>query len=66
MNDANGKPALKRTFPFLTLKLFHFPAHAGMTAVQGVSPGAPSWPGSPIISALANLSGTANRTPLII
>jgi hypothetical protein len=61
MNDANGKPAMKRTFPFLTLKLFHFPAHAGMTAVQGVSSGAPSWPGSPIISVLANLSGTANQ-----
>ena len=40
MNDANGKPALKlkRTFPFLTLKLFHFPAHAGMTAVLEYRP----------------------------
>ena len=40
----------------ILLVLSVLPAKGGVTVVQGVAPGATSWPGSPLISTIANPS----------
>ena len=44
---------------WLTLVILTLPGRAGITVVENVSPGAKSWPGSPIISTVSNPTNQA-------
>jgi glucuronoarabinoxylan endo-1,4-beta-xylanase len=57
--ETKEKCALVRAFFFVFWMLL-LPVHAGVIVVQGVSPGAISWPGSPLISTMANPSSATS------